>query len=155
MKLTSPAFTHDGTMPASYTCDGDELSPPLEWSDLPAGTKALALIVDDPDAPDPRAPKKIWAHWIAYNIPAELTGFAEGAGNKRPAGPVRYALTDSTEEGYHGPCPPVGRHRYFFRLFALDAPLSDLGPTARRREVESAMAGHVLATAELTATYAR
>lgn len=155
MKLTSPAFTHDGTVPVRYTCDGDELSPPLEWTDLPARTKALVLIVDDPDAPDPKAPRKVWVHWIAYNIPSAWNGFAEGAGNKHPVGPVRYALTDSTEVGYHGPCPPVGRHRYFFRLFALDEPLQDLGPTARRREVESAMAGHVLGTAELMAAYER
>jgi Raf kinase inhibitor-like YbhB/YbcL family protein len=154
MQLTSAAFGPESAIPAQFTCDGKDLSPPLEWTDLPAGTTALALLVDDPDAPDPNAPKRVWVHWIAYNIPASPPSLAEGAGNRPPTAPIRYATTDSGKTGYHGPCPPIGRHRYFFRLYALDAPLRDLGADARRADFEAALSGHVLGTAVLMGTYA-
>lgn len=153
--LTSSAFPPDGPIPRRYTCDGEDLSPPLAWSGVPAGCRSLALLVDDPDAPDPAAPKRIWVHWIRYNLPPTTTGLAEGAGNRAPDGAEREALTDARSLGYHGPCPPIGRHRYFFRLFALDRVLPDLGPTAGRAALEQAMAGHLLETAVLMGTYQR
>lgn len=154
MQLTSPAFETGGRIPATYTCDGQDLSPPLSWSALPDGTASLALIVEDPDAPDPAAPKQVWVHWIAYNIPLSPSSLPEGLGNRPPGLPMRYATTDAGTTGYHGPCPPIGRHRYIFRLYALDAPLPELLRGARRAEFEATMAGHVLATAELLGTYA-
>ncbi len=152
--LTSPAFANEAAIPVRNTCDGDDLSPALEWNDPPAGTRSFALIVDDPDAPDPAAPKRIWVHWLRYNIPAAVRALGEGAGNEAPSG-VLEALTDNGSRGYHGPCPPIGRHRYFFRLFALDDMLPSLGDRARRNDLESAMRGHVLDTAQLMGTYAR
>jgi Raf kinase inhibitor-like YbhB/YbcL family protein len=151
--IRSPAFAPDGAMPAKHTCDGADVSPALAWTDPPQGTRGFALIVDDPDAPDPAAPKRIWVHWIRYNIPADTRELAEGAGNRPPSGNARDAVTDGKAQGYHGPCPPIGRHRYYFRLFALDSMLRDLGPEAKRRDVESAMEGHVLGTAIVMGTY--
>jgi Raf kinase inhibitor-like YbhB/YbcL family protein len=152
--LRSPAFATDAPIPPQYTCDGADRSPPLEWTDPPRGVQSFALIVDDPDAPDPAAPKRVWVHWLRYNIPADLHALAEGAGNQPPSS-GHEALTDAGTSGYHGPCPPIGRHRYFFRLYALDRMLPDLGPRARRRDLEHAMEGHVLGTAVLMGTYAR
>ena len=152
--LTSPTFASEAPIPERHTCDGADLSPALEWNDPPAGTRSFALIVDDPDAPDPAAPKRIWVHWLRYNIPADVRALGEGAGNEPPSD-VPEALTDSGSRGYHGPCPPIGRHRYFFRLFALDAALPPLGADARRKDLERAMEGHVLDTAQLMGTYAR
>ncbi len=153
--LTSSAFTPDGPIPRRHTCDGDDLSPPLAWSGVPPGCRGLALLVDDPDAPDPAAPKRVWVHWIRYNLPPTSAGLDEGAGNRAPEGPARDAQTDARSLGYHGPCPPIGRHRYYFRLFALDRELPDLGPTAGRAALEQAMAGHLLGTAVLMGTYQR
>lgn len=155
MRLQSPAFEPDGPIPSRYTCDGQDLSPPLEWNDLPDGTASLALLVDDPDAPDPAAPKCVWVHWIAYNLDPAAGGLPEGAGNRTPAGTARHAITDAGNAGYHGPCPPVGRHRYFFRLYALDTMLPDLGAAARRADFEAALAGPLIDTAVLMGTYAR
>lgn len=152
--LRSPAFAPDTSIPPQYTCDGADRSPPLEWTDSPSGTQSFALLVDDPDAPDPAAPKRIWVHWLRYSIPADIHALPEGAGNQ-PAVSGYEALTDAVTSGYHGPCPPIGRHRYFFRLYALDRVLPDLGPQARRRDLEQAMEGHVLGTALLMGTYAR
>lgn len=154
LTLRSPSFEDGGPIPRQHTCEGGERSPALEWRDVPAGTRSLVLIVDDPDAPDPAAPKRVWVHWLRYNIPATASGLAAGAGNAEPAGPVRDALTDNGALGYHGPCPPVGRHRYFFRLYALDTELPDLGPRAHRADVEREMQGNVLADAVLMGTYA-
>jgi len=119
---------------------------------LPPGTKSLVLIVDDPDAPDPRAPKRIWVHWMLYNIPPEAHGLPEDvAPSALPAGTLE-GITDSRRTGWGGPCPPIGRHRYFFRLYALDTTLPDLGrPT--RSKLEQAMKDHVVARAELMGTY--
>jgi hypothetical protein len=153
LAITSPAFTPQGAIPRRHTCDGDDLSPTLEWSGVPDGTKSLALIVDDPDAPDPAAPKRIWVHWILYDIPPSATGLPEGVDRARlPAG-TREGTSDARRTGWHGPCPPVGRHRYFFRLYALDTQL-DLD-TPNRGALDEAMSGHVLETAELMGTYAR
>ena len=153
MELRSPAFHEGTTIPVRHTCDGDGRSPPLDWSGVPAGSRSLVLIVDDPDAPDPAAPKRTWVHWIRYNLPAGSTGLPEAAGNHPPDPPALDAVTDNRRRGYHGPCPPVGRHRYFFRLLALDTVLPALGPDAHRSDVERAAQGHVLGQAELMGTY--
>ena len=153
--LTSPAFADQGALPARYTCDGDDVSPPLQWSGAPAGTRSFVLIIDDPDAPDPAAPRRIWVHWVLYNLPASLKGIPQGASAASIGTGVRTALNDSNEPGYGSPCPPIGRHRYFHRLFALDTELPDLGPRAKRADVDKAMAGHVLAESSLMGTYER
>ena len=150
LTLTSSAFAHNGEIPTQYTCEGKDLSPPLAWSGVPAGAKSLALIVDDPDAPDPAAPKLTWVHWVLYNIPASTPGLPEAV-KQLPAG-TRQGLNDWQRAGYGGPCPPIGRHRYFHKLYALDITLPDPGkPT--KANVEAAMKGHVLAQAELVGTY--
>jgi Raf kinase inhibitor-like YbhB/YbcL family protein len=154
LTLTSPAFAEGGDIPARYTCEGADLSPPLAWSALPDGTRSLALIVDDPDAPDPKAPKMTWVHWVLYGLPPSDGSLPEGVGRDAlPAG-TREGLNDWKRPGYGGPCPPVGRHRYFFKLYALDAVLPDLGRATKAR-LEEAMRGHVLAHAELVGTYAK
>lgn len=150
--LASPAFVQNGTIPAQYTCEGADRSPPLVWSGVPAGTKSLVLIVDDPDAPDPAAPKMTWVHWVLYNIPPDAGGLPEAAAQAAlPAGTLE-GINDWKRTGYGGPCPPIGRHRYFHKLYALDTVLPDLGRPAKAR-VEQAMQGHVLAGAELVGTY--
>jgi Raf kinase inhibitor-like YbhB/YbcL family protein len=152
--LHSPAFAHEAPIPMRFTCEGDDLSPPLEWSGAPAGTHSFALIVDDPDAPDPAAPRRVWVHWLRYNIPATVQALAESEGNATPRAGTE-ARTDAHTAGYHGPCPPIGRHRYFFRLFALDTELPNLGVDAGRAELDRAMKGHILASAVLMGTYAK
>ena len=154
LTITSQAFAHNGEIPAKYTCDGKDISPPLAWSGLPAGTKSLALIVDDPDAPDPAAPKMTWVHWVLYNIPPGATGLPEGVKSGELPKGTKEALNDWKRTGYGGPCPPIGRHRYFLKLYALDVLLPELGK-ATKQEVEKAMKGHVLASAELVGTYKR
>jgi Raf kinase inhibitor-like YbhB/YbcL family protein len=154
MKLTSAAFGHSAEIPRPHTCDGGDVSPPLSWSGVPAGAKSLLLIVDDPDAPDPAAPKMTWVHWVLYNIPPTAAGFAQGiAPRDLPAG-TREGLNDWKRTGYGGPCPPVGRHRYFHKLYALDVVLPDLGKPDKAA-LEKAMHGHVVAEAELVGTYRR
>ncbi len=148
--LSSAAFAHQGAIPGKYTCEGADLSPPLSWSGLPPGTKSLALIVDDPDAPDPAAPKMTWVHWVIYNLPPTAQGLPEGA-SALPAGTLQ-GMNDWKRTGYGGPCPPIGRHRYFHKLYALDTVLPDLGrPT--KAILEQAMKGHILGQAELVGTY--
>jgi Raf kinase inhibitor-like YbhB/YbcL family protein len=154
MTLTSAAFTHQGEMPARYSCEvkGREVSPPLSWSGVPGAAKSLALIVDDPDAPDPKAPQRTWVHWVLYDLPVTATGLPEGvAPGDLPPG-AREGKNDWSRTGYGAPCPPIGRHRYFFKLYALDTDLPDLGHPDKRR-LEQAMEGHVLAHAELIGTY--
>lgn len=150
----SPAFANQGAIPAEHTCDGSDLAPPLEWDGIPSGAKTLALIVDDPDAPDPKAPKMTWVHWVLYNIPATARALPRGATSRSlPAG-TKEGLNDWKRTGYGGPCPPIGRHRYFHKLYALDTVLPDLGnPT--KAKLEAAMNGHILAKAELIGTYQR
>lgn len=150
LTLTSTAFDAGGPIPPIYTCDGNDISPPLAWSGAPAGTKSYALIVDDPDAPDPAAPQRTWVHWVAYNLGPEVS-MLEQAGRHSPSGSLD-GLNDWKRAGYGGPCPPIGRHRYFFKLYALDAMLPDLKqPT--KQQLEKAMEKHVLAKAELIGTY--
>jgi Raf kinase inhibitor-like YbhB/YbcL family protein len=146
------AFAAGAAIPPRFTCQGADVSPPLAWSRAPEGAKSLALIVDDPDAPDPRAPKMTWVHWVLYNLPVTAKGLSEGvAPTALPAG-TREGTNDWKRTGYGGPCPPIGRHRYFFKLYALDAVLPDLGKP-NKAKLEAAMKGHVLAQAELIGTY--
>lgn len=152
LALTSPAFSHQGSIPSLYTCEGRDVSPPLAWSGVPAGARSLALVVDDPDAPDPAAPKRTWVHWILYDIPVTATVLPEGVASSGLPPGTREGTNDWNRTGYAGPCPPVGRHRYFHKLYALDVPLGDRG-AARKGDLEQAMAGHVLAKAELVGTY--
>lgn len=153
LSLSSTAFQEGGPIPVKYTCDGADVSPPLAWNDVPQGTAALALIADDPDAPT-----RTWVHWVLYNVPATAGGAPEDvskvAAPKELKGAVQ-GRNDSHGVGYRGPCPPPGpAHRYFFKVYALAGPL-ELEPGASKQDVERAMEGHVLATAQLMGTYAR
>jgi Raf kinase inhibitor-like YbhB/YbcL family protein len=152
--LSSSAFKHNSEIPSRFTCDGANVSPPLSWSGFPPGTKSLVLIVDDPDAPDPAAPKMTWVHWVLYNIPPETHDLPEGVGKHNLPRGTREGINDFKRTNYGGPCPPVGRHRYFHKLYALDAMLPSLD-RATKRDIEAAMEGHVLEQAELIGTYQR
>ncbi|MCC6526904.1 MAG: YbhB/YbcL family Raf kinase inhibitor-like protein [Polyangiaceae bacterium] len=148
-ELHSPAFAPNGAIPTRHTCEGADVAPALGWSGAPAGTQSYALVVDDPDAPDPAAPKRTWVHWVVCDIPASVNGLPEGGA--LPAG-ARSGVNDWKRTGYGGPCPPIGRHRYFHKLYALDTLLAELAqPT--KAALEHAMKGHVLAEAELVGTY--
>jgi Raf kinase inhibitor-like YbhB/YbcL family protein len=152
LRLVSSAFAANGDIPAQYTCEGRDASPPLTWSGVPANTKSLALIVDDPDAPDPAAPKMTWVHWVLYNLPTSTVALPEGLSSAVLPPGTREGLNDWKRTGYGGPCPPIGRHRYFHKLYALDVVLPDLQrPT--KGQLERAMQGHILAKAELIGTY--
>ncbi|HEX7156927.1 MAG TPA: YbhB/YbcL family Raf kinase inhibitor-like protein [Burkholderiaceae bacterium] len=149
IKLTSASFADGAGIPARHTCEGEDSAPALAWSGVPVGARTLALIVDDPDAPDPAAPKMTWVHWVLYNLPPETAGLPEGG--KLPAGTLQ-GVNDWNRLGYGGPCPPIGRHRYFFKLYALDGALADLHrPT--KSALEAAMKGHVLEQVQLVGTY--
>ena len=150
MIISSSAFAHNGKIPSLYTCEGQDISPPLAWSGVPTGAKSLALIVDDPDAPDPAAPRMTWVHWLLYNLPVDCSGLPEAV-QALPAG-AREGLNDWKRAGYGGPCPPIGRHRYFLKLYALDVVLPDLEMPDKKR-LEQAMLGHVIAEAQLIGTY--
>lgn len=154
LTLTASDFQAGASIPAVHTCDGADTSPALSWSGVPPGTKSLILIIDDPDAPDPAAPKMTWVHWVLYNIPPHAGGLAAGAtATGLPSG-TRQGMNDFKKSTYGGPCPPAGRHRYFHKLYALDTELPDLGhPT--KAQLEQAMRNHVLAHAELIGTYQR
>jgi hypothetical protein len=150
IEITSTAFANEGMIPRRFTCDGENISPPLSWKGMPEGTKSLALIADDPDAP-----RKTWVHWVVYNLPAESGGLPENVPpEKTLAGGGRQGTSDFGRIGYGGPCPPSGTHRYFFKLYALDAELG-LAPGATKEELLQAMAGHVLAEAQLMGRYRR
>jgi Raf kinase inhibitor-like YbhB/YbcL family protein len=150
MELKSSALTAGGVIPKKHTCDGPDVSPPLSWSDVPAGAKSLALIADDPDAP-----MGTWVHWVAWNIPTNAPGLEEGVPKKDslPNG-MKQGTTDFRSIGYGGPCPPSGTHRYFFKLYALDTSLN-LPPSATKKDLEKAMQGHLLHQVELMGEYAR
>jgi Raf kinase inhibitor-like YbhB/YbcL family protein len=150
--ISSPSFRHGAEIPTRHTCEGEDASPALEWSSVPEGARSLALIVDDPDAPDPRAPKTVWVHWVLYNLPAAAGRLAEGVAAKDLPTGTREGLNDWKRTGFGGPCPPVGRHRYFHKLYALDVVLPDLH-TPTKAALEEAMRGHVVASAELMGTY--
>lgn len=151
MQLRSPAFEHGGEIPMQYTCEGKDISPPLQWSGVPEGTKSLALVVDDPDAPDPAAPRVRWVHWVVFNIPPSVTALPENAAATGLPPGAAQGPNDWKRIGYGGPCPPIGRHRYVFTLYALDTVLALERPT--KAQLEAAMRGHVLATADLIGTY--
>lgn len=154
MMLTSTVFFQGGSIPQRYTCEGQDISPPLTWIGVPAGTRSLVLIVDDPDAPDPSAPKMTWVHWLLYNMPPGTDGLPEGIPAKGLPPGTRQGLNDWQRTGYGGPCPPIGRHRYFHKLYALDTVLPDLGsPT--KAVLEKAMRGHIIGQAELMGLYQR
>ncbi len=144
MKLTSSAFQNNGQMPSEYTCDGSDLSPPLEISDVPLNAKSLALIMDDSDAP-----VGTWDHWVVFNIPTSTKEISKGTAPNGVAGKNSWGRT-----GYGGPCPPSGTHRYFFKLYALDATLN-LPEGSAKKELEKAMQGHIIAQAQLMGTYKR
>lgn len=150
MRINSTAFSNQTAIPALYTCEGKDISPPMAWSDIPTGTKSLALIVDDPDAPDPAAPKMTWVHWVLYNLPPTSDGLPESV-KTLPVG-TKEGVNDWKRIGYGGPCPPIGRHRYFHKLYALDTVLPDLNQPTKAK-LEEAMKGHVIGEAQLMGTY--
>jgi Raf kinase inhibitor-like YbhB/YbcL family protein len=150
LTLTSVDFQPNGEIPTQHTCEGQDLAPALAWSGVPQGAKSLALIVDDPDAPDPKAPRMTWVHWVLYDLPPSSKGIPRG-GKDLPPG-TRDGTNDWKRTGYGGPCPPIGRHRYFHKLYALDVVLGELGkPT--KADLEKAMKGHIIEQAELIGTY--
>jgi Raf kinase inhibitor-like YbhB/YbcL family protein len=154
MQLTSPSFENQKPVAKKFTCDGEDISPGLEWSGVPERSKSFALIVDDPDAPDPANPRMTWVHWVLYNIPATVSSLPEDVKDQDlPKGTLQ-GLNDWKKTGYGGPCPPIGQHRYFHKFYALDVVLPDLGrPT--KAKLEKAMEGHILSQAELIGLYQR
>lgn len=152
LRITSTAFAEGEQIPRRFTCEGEDVSPDLAWDGLPEGTRSLVLIVDDPDAPDPAAPRMVWDHWLVYNIPPGTPGLTAGvASPDLPPGALQ-GENSWGRAGYGGPCPPVGRHRYFHSLYALDCLLPDLG-TPDKSRLLLAMEGHILAHCELVGTY--
>lgn len=152
LTITSTAFQNNGEIPSRYTCQGQDLSPPLQWQGIPPGTRSLVLIVDDPDAPDPKAPKMTWVHWVLYNLPPESTGLPESVTSAELPSGAKEGINDWKRTGYGGPCPPIGRHRYFHKLYALDVVLGEMvRPT--KAAVEAAMKGHIVGQAELVGTF--
>ncbi len=150
MQLTSTALTDGAPVPAEYTCDGKDASPPLKWTGAPAGTKSLALIVDDPDAP-----MGTWTHWVLFDLPPEASELKEGAGKSGNAELGVQGVNSFKKDGYGGPCPPKGKpHHYVFKIYALDQKLG-LKSGASKKEVEKAMQNHILAQGQLAGTYAR
>jgi Raf kinase inhibitor-like YbhB/YbcL family protein len=150
--ITSPAFVDQGEIPIHYTCEGDDVSPPLEWTDPPVGTESLVLIIDDPDAPDPAAPRMIWVHWVLYNLPADTRQLPEAVTRSALPPGTSEGINDWKRPGYGGPCPPIGRHRYFHKIYALDTMLPTLRDPAKAA-IEKVMAGHILGKAEIVGTY--
>lgn len=152
--ITSPAFDADREIPQRYSCDDKDISPPLQWAGVPEGCLSLALIMDDPDAPDPAAPQMTWVHWVLYNLRADSGGIPEAVQDSElPAGTL-HGINSWNRTGYGGPCPPTGRHRYFFKLYALNCTLPDLAHPDKDKLLES-MQGHVLAETALMGTYQR
>jgi Raf kinase inhibitor-like YbhB/YbcL family protein len=152
LTITSPAFSDGGEIPSRYTCDGNDVSPPLQWDGVSDQARSMVLIVDDPDAPDPKAPKRTWVHWVLYNLPPTSSGLGEAVGAADLPEGTEIGVNDSGQTGFGSPCPPIGRHRYFFKLYALDTDLSFSGaPT--KAQVEAAMEGHILQSAEVVGTY--
>lgn len=152
LTLKSRAFENGDEIPSKYTCAGDDVSPALTWAGVPETARSLVLIIDDPDAPDPKAPKMTWVHWVLYNMPPDVTGLSEGTKPAELPPGTEEGLNDWKRTGYGGPCPPIGRHRYFHKLYALDTVLENLNKPTKAK-VEAAMQGHVIAQAELLGTY--
>jgi Raf kinase inhibitor-like YbhB/YbcL family protein len=150
--LTSPVFAPNGSIPSKYTCEGANVSPPLEWFGVHRDAKTLVLIMDDPDAPDPAKPQRVYVHWVVYNIPANITKLPENAAQTGlPSGAIQ-GINDWGKETYGGPCPPIGRHRYFFKIYALDTVLPQLfNPT--KSQLEKAMEEHLVDSADVIGTY--
>lgn len=152
LSISSPAFSHNGTIPVRHTCEGSDTSPALGWTGVPNEAKSLVLMVDDPDAPDPAAPKMTWVHWVLYNLPPTVSGLPEGINPKDlPPGTVQ-GINDWSRTGYGGPCPPVGSHRYFHKIYALNITLPEI-KNATKAMLEKAMKGHIIAQAELIGLY--
>lgn len=152
MTITSTAFSNGGAIPTRYTCEGEDIAPPLTFAGVPAEAQSLILIVDDPDAPDPAAPRMTWVHWVLFNLPPDCTELPEGTTTTNlPAG-TGVGTNDWNRTGYGGPCPPIGRHRYFHKLYALDTRIGDLGQP-NKTTVEAVIKGHVIAEAYLIGTY--
>lgn len=150
MRITSSAFTDGNMIPAKYTCDGQDISPPLEWKDVPAGTKSFVLISDDPDAP-----MGTWVHWVAYNIPPDVAKLDENVKREKEfKNGMRQGSNDWPKIGYGGPCPPSGTHRYYFKLYAIDTML-DIKPGATKTQILDTMKGHVLSEAQIMGRYHR
>jgi Raf kinase inhibitor-like YbhB/YbcL family protein len=152
MKVTSSAFQQGGAIPAKYTCEGQDISPPLAWSGAPDSTKSIAIVVDDPDAPDPAKPQRVYVHWVVYNIPAGTSSLPESASKSGMPKGAEQGKNDWGKPQYGGPCPPIGRHRYFFKVYALDTTLSGLSGPAKA-DLERAMKGHIVDSGELMGTY--
>ncbi len=151
-ELTSTAFQHGNNIPTKYTCEGEDISPPLIWNGMPEGTQSLVLIIEDPDAPDPNAPLMTWIHWILYNLSPNITNLPEGVTSTNIPQGAKEGINSWNRSDYGGPCPPIGKHRYFHKLYALDTLLTERdNPT--KDELESAIAGHILAQTELVGTY--
>lgn len=150
LEIFSSAFAHEGRIPTKYTCEGDDVSPPLAWRGVPEEAASLALIVDDPDAPDPAAPKRTWVHWVLYDIPPKVKGLEEDV--RALPGSTKVGFNDWKRADYGGPCPPIGRHRYFFKLYALDTRLEEL-KTPTKAQLEEAMRGHILDEISMIGTY--
>jgi len=163
-EVTSTAFVHEGHIPPLYTCEGEDLSPSLHWDNAPANTQSFVIICYDPDAPDPKAPKMTYYHWLLFNIPANTTALPEGVDNVLPIG-TKIGKNSNNQQAYKGPCPPIGRHRYFFEVYALDIKKLkdedglDLKDGADKNALIKAMGGkeagqgHILAKAVLMGTY--
>ena len=152
LSLKSNAFDNGDEIPSKYTCEGEDISPHLTWAGVPEAARSLVLIVDDPDAPDPKAPKMTWVHWVLFNIPPDVSSLSEDIIlEKLPPG-TEEGLNDWKRTGYGGPCPPIGRHRYFHKLYALDTVLEGMN-TPTKGKVEAAMKGHIIEQAELVGTY--
>ena len=150
IKVTSPAFVEGGMIPSKYTCDGEDISPPIEWDGIPEGAQTIALISDDPDAP-----MGTWVHWVLYNLPADTRRLEEGIpANEVLTTGAKQGTTDFGRVGYGGPCPPGGTHRYFFKVYALDA-LVEPAPAATKEQLLTAIQGHVLAQGQLMGKYKR
>jgi Raf kinase inhibitor-like YbhB/YbcL family protein len=150
LTISSSAFKHNETIPRRYSCEGEDISPPLQWTGVPPGTRSLALIVDDPDAPDPKAPRMTWVHWVLYNIPPSANRLEEAVATL-PGGTAQ-GTNDWNRTGYGGPCPPIGRHRYLFKLYALDTELPDL-QQPDKAGLEQAMQGRIVGEAVLIGSY--
>ena len=154
LTLTSESFVQNGMIPIRHTCDGQDISPELSWTEIPTGTKSLVLIVDDPDAPDPADPKMTWVHWVLYNIPPDIHGLSEGSSVAGLPSGTMEGINDWQRTGYGGPCPPIGTHRYFHKLYAVDKVLPDL-KQPKKVALEEAMQGHVIEHFELIGLYLR
>jgi hypothetical protein len=152
MVLQSDAFTQNGEIPRGFTCEGDDISPPLAWSGVPGEARSLVLVVDDPDAPDPQAPTMTWVHWLLYNLPANIENLPMAVNIAEYSPEAAQGVNDWRRTGYGGPCPPIGRHRYFHKLYALDTVLEGLDKPAKN-DLLDAMEGHILDQAELVGTY--